>query len=247
MCRLNYIPQVIKHTKLVFSAILLSFARGSGWDQLLRVITQLLAGYLRPGHDFYFFLLFCLVLNSHWTFTPMLRGPQDCAWMKWYWARLVLKKKNVTLPWVYTEPQHTLVQLCTLILECTWCGSVHTTEPNIMHFSLIGCFSGAKWFSPLRNRCHTGSDKFNQCSSYMANGLMKPMQYEVHTKCDRRVRFGFCQWVSGLLVSWGYTPNHSGYKENSSLLEDFWGLTSHLQSNEDTIQSRYGYYYYYNY
>ena len=52
MCTLNYIPQPIKHTKLVFSAILLSFARGSGWDQLLRVITQLPASYLWPAPRF---------------------------------------------------------------------------------------------------------------------------------------------------------------------------------------------------
>ena len=145
---------------------------------------------------------------------------------------------------MYTGLQHTLVQLCTLILECTWCGSVHTTEPNIVHFSLIGCFSGAKWFSPLGNRCHTGSDKFNQCGSYMTNGLMKPMQYEVHTKCDRpfrRVRFGFCQWVSGLwctryitlMVSWGYTPNHSGYKENE---RGYWKIFEVLQHTDSLMR-----------
>ena len=38
---LNYIPEPIKHTKLVISAIMFSFARESGWDQLLYVITQL--------------------------------------------------------------------------------------------------------------------------------------------------------------------------------------------------------------
>ena len=32
----------------MFSAILLSFGRGSGWDQLLYVITELLASFLRP-------------------------------------------------------------------------------------------------------------------------------------------------------------------------------------------------------
>ena len=42
---LNYIPEPIKHTKLVFSAIMFSFARGSGWDQLLYVITQLPASF----------------------------------------------------------------------------------------------------------------------------------------------------------------------------------------------------------
>ena len=46
MCALNYIPEPIKHTKLVFSAILLSFARGSGWDQLLCVTTKLPAIFL---------------------------------------------------------------------------------------------------------------------------------------------------------------------------------------------------------
>ena len=37
-CEIHYIPKPIKHTKLVF---LLSFAQGSGWDQLLYVITEL--------------------------------------------------------------------------------------------------------------------------------------------------------------------------------------------------------------
>ena len=41
-------PEPIKHTKLVFSAILLSFGRGSGWDQLLYVITELPASFLTP-------------------------------------------------------------------------------------------------------------------------------------------------------------------------------------------------------
>ena len=45
-CALNYIPEPIQHMKLVFSAILLSFARDSGWDQLLYVITQLPTSYL---------------------------------------------------------------------------------------------------------------------------------------------------------------------------------------------------------
>ena len=43
-CSLNYIilciPEPIKYTQLVFSAILLSFAWGSGWDQLLYVTTK---------------------------------------------------------------------------------------------------------------------------------------------------------------------------------------------------------------
>ena len=47
-CTLNYIPEPIKHTKLVFSAILLSFGRGSGWDELLYVITKLPASFRRP-------------------------------------------------------------------------------------------------------------------------------------------------------------------------------------------------------
>ena len=51
-CALNYIPEPIKHTKLVFSAILLSFGRGSGWDQLLYVITELPASFLWPAPRF---------------------------------------------------------------------------------------------------------------------------------------------------------------------------------------------------
>ena len=49
---LNYIPEPIKDTKLVFSAILLSFAWGSGWDQLLYVTTQIPASYLLPTPRF---------------------------------------------------------------------------------------------------------------------------------------------------------------------------------------------------
>ena len=45
---LNYIPEPTKQTKLMFSAILLSFGRGSGWDELLYVITELPASFLRP-------------------------------------------------------------------------------------------------------------------------------------------------------------------------------------------------------
>ena len=45
---IKFILEPIKHTKLVFSAILLSFGQGSGWDQLLCVITELLPSFLRP-------------------------------------------------------------------------------------------------------------------------------------------------------------------------------------------------------
>ena len=65
MCALNYIPEPIKHTKLVFSAILLSFALGSRWDQLLYAITQLLASYLWPSPEHAMFdLLWVLGLGT---------------------------------------------------------------------------------------------------------------------------------------------------------------------------------------
>ena len=48
LCALNYTPMPIKQTKLVFSDTLLSFGQGSGWDQLLCVITELPASFLRP-------------------------------------------------------------------------------------------------------------------------------------------------------------------------------------------------------
>ena len=34
--------------KLMFSAFLLSFGRGSDWDQLLYIVTELPASFLRP-------------------------------------------------------------------------------------------------------------------------------------------------------------------------------------------------------
>jgi len=42
----NYIPEPIKHTKPVFSAILLRFARRSDWDHLMHITTELPASFL---------------------------------------------------------------------------------------------------------------------------------------------------------------------------------------------------------
>ncbi len=50
--RTYYIPESIKHTKLVFTAVLLSFGGGSVWDQLLYVITELPTSFLRPFQRF---------------------------------------------------------------------------------------------------------------------------------------------------------------------------------------------------
>ena len=48
----NKFPSQLSTLKPVFSAMLLSFARGSGWDQLLCVMTKLPASFRRPAPRF---------------------------------------------------------------------------------------------------------------------------------------------------------------------------------------------------
>ena len=81
-CALNYIPEPIQHMKLVFSAILLSFARDSGWDQLLYVITQLPTSYL-PRIDH-----LCMAACNVW---PLMWG---WPWNKMAAAFKVHKRQN---------------------------------------------------------------------------------------------------------------------------------------------------------
>ena len=47
-CASNYIPEPIKHTKTSVFCYPVEFWSGSGWDELLYVVTELPASFLRP-------------------------------------------------------------------------------------------------------------------------------------------------------------------------------------------------------